>query len=144
VKHGIINENLKTRSITGLAVQENTIFVSSAADSAIWRSNDGGETWENTHRRKDISRFMPVPHIFGAFGGVLFLHIEHVLWRSIDYGENWNAVGPPSGVPEYYIPDEFFYLGDTLVMTGGTGFQMSGTKAMVLRSVDKGVDNRQH
>lgn len=68
--------------------------------SGIWRSMDGGETWENISTNKGLPE-----GILGKMGisaspaqsGRVYAIIEHNeggMYRSDDYGETWEFVGP--------------------------------------------------
>ena len=73
---------------------------SGGPDSGLWRSHDGGETWENItdqpgpaegHARQDRRR-----RLAGASAGRVWALIEHAneggLYRSDDYGATWEKV----------------------------------------------------
>jgi len=119
---------------------------SGGEDSGIWRSMDGGETWENISSNKGLPE-----GILGKMGidaspaqsGRVYAIIEHDeggMYRSDDYGETWEFVGPNKDIISrawYYMhvtadpldPDTVYVnnLRFWKSIDGGKTFDMIGT-----------------
>ncbi|CAN5512403.1 hypothetical protein BH23CHL2_BH23CHL2_14800 [soil metagenome] len=88
-------------------------LVSGGEDSGIWRSFDGGDTWEDISRKPGMQQ----EGIYGKIGvaaspakpGRVWAIVEHedgALYRSDDYGDTWKRLSEQSGLrgrPWYYM-----------------------------------------
>lgn len=76
----------------------------STEGNGIWRSTDGGQTWQRlTNGFGDVSYFVSVAVAGDGSGGVYAGTVNQGYWISNDHGDTWTSIGvigdPPSNTP---------------------------------------------
>lgn len=88
------SSGIKAVNIQSFGRNSNYIFAGSGYNRGVFRSNDGGQTWENINQGLDKLNDMTV-NTFLTIEDHVFIATGSALYKSINDGENWTLLFDP-------------------------------------------------
>jgi photosystem II stability/assembly factor-like uncharacterized protein len=134
-------EKLDFRDID--AVGESVAYalsIGSGETSRIYKTRDGGATWDLQFANKDPKVFLDAMAFSDANRGFAFsdsVDGQFVILSTVDGGASWNRV-PADRLPPALADEGAFAASGTNVAVFGTHVWIGTTKSRVLRSTDSG------
>jgi photosystem II stability/assembly factor-like uncharacterized protein len=135
------------------------ILYAGTSDGNLWRSLDGGATWDSLHQNGLPNRYVSSVHasphtpgtVFATYTGYRENDYQPHVFRSLDHGDTWTDIG--AGLPQvsvndllvlpYYADSALFVGTDAGVYgstNGGTTWERLGSNLPLVATFDLGFN----